>query len=156
MGTPPGNWNIGKRATPCGGDFGSKKPRKPCVVCKGDHHPGSCSSKLRPAGTACLGCGKPGHKSVECPDMAGGTANAIVAATINRLLTMSSQTCYKCHRGDHPEAEINRSWINCDQVSFWLKKHRKITCQNHHIALSANATFRLTLPRTRVGAQNVS
>jgi len=44
---------------------------------------------------------------------------------------------------------INRSWVNCDQVSFWFQK-QKTTFQIHHIALSANALFRLTLPRIEI------
>ena len=43
---------------------------------------------------------------------------------------------------------INRSWVNCDQVSFWFQKQKKTTIQIHHIALSANVLFRLTPPRT--------
>ena len=115
-----GKWNTGKRATPGGGNLGSKKPRRTCVFCKGDHHPASCTSKLRPDGTACFGCGKPGHKSFECPDKAGGSANAITAATAKKSLAkksfakkslakkslpISSGTCPRCHRGDHLEAD---------------------------------------------------
>jgi len=43
LGKSTGRWNTGKRAAPGGGNFGCKKPRKPCVFCKGDHHPGSCN-----------------------------------------------------------------------------------------------------------------
>jgi hypothetical protein len=43
-------WKTGKRATPGGGNFGSKKSKrtKPCVFCKGDHHPSGCTSKHKP------------------------------------------------------------------------------------------------------------
>ena len=42
---------------------------------------------------------------------------------------------------------IDRSWVNCDQVSFGFQKQKR-PVQIHHIALSANALLRLTLPRT--------
>ena len=44
---------------------------------------------------------------------------------------------------------INRYWFNRDQVSFWFEVPKET--QIHHIALSANVTFRLdlTLSRTR-------
>ena len=45
---------------------------------------------------------------------------------------------------------INRSGVNCDQVSFWYQKTKRTTFQIHHIALSADVLFRLTLPRTRL------
>jgi hypothetical protein len=104
LGKKSGKWNTGKRTAP-GGNLGSKKLKRTCVLCKDDHHPASCTSKLRPDGTACFGCGKPGHKSFECPDKAGGSANAITAATAKKSIAISSGTCPRCHRGDHLEAD---------------------------------------------------
>ena len=42
---------------------------------------------------------------------------------------------------------INRSWVNCDQVSFWFQIPRKNTFQNQFPARSANGRSWLSLPR---------
>jgi hypothetical protein len=48
---------------------------------------------------------------------------------------------------------INRSWVNSDEVTCWFKNPKMTTLQVHCIALSAKATFRLTLPRTGTRAK---
>jgi hypothetical protein len=130
LGAQSGKWKTGKRATPGGGNFGSKKPKRTCVFCKGDHHAASCTSKHKPEGIACFGCGKPGHKSFECPDKAGGSANAITDATAKKSvakksLPVSSGTCPRCHRGDHLEANCRTK--ACKQCGL-LSAHNWNTC----------------------------
>jgi len=118
-------WKTGKRAAPGNGNFGSKKSKRttPCVFCKGDHHLAGCTSKLKPEGTACFTCGKPGHKSFECPHKAGGSANPITDATAKKSvakksLPASSGTCPRCHRGDHLEADCHtKACPECDSLS---------------------------------------
>jgi len=122
-------WKTGKRATPGGGNLGSKKSKRtPCVFCKGDHHPAGCNSKLKPEGTACFTCGKPGHKSYECPDKAAGSVNAITDATDKKSVAKksvhaSSEACPRCHRGKpgtwgwHLEADCHtKACPECDSL----------------------------------------
>jgi hypothetical protein len=53
-------------------------------------------------------------------------------------------------------AWINRYWVSYGEVSFLFQKQTNTTFQIHRIALSANVTFRLTLPRTRQGGPRTS
>ena len=116
------------------------KRTTPCVFCKGDHHPARCTSKLKPNTIACFNCGKPGHKSNECPDKAGGSANAITDAIAKKSLPVSSGTCPRCHRGNHLEADCTtkecwhcgslsaHDWNKCDGTakSFYLRGSTEI------------------------------
>jgi hypothetical protein len=60
---------------------------------------------------------------LECPDKAGGSANAITDATAKKYvakkyLPVSSGTCPRCHRGDHLEAKCRtKACPECDSLS---------------------------------------
>jgi hypothetical protein len=112
MGKPAGKWNqrAVKSSAGRGGFRGNSrgagtmiKLQGPCIICKGEHHPGNCESSKKPTGTFCYGCGEKGHKSTECPKKAGGSANAIAAARLKKSV-QTGETCTRCKRGIHPAA----------------------------------------------------